>query len=78
MNHSSSSSHSSDEAERGEENFGVKNARGHRHKMDRVTFRIPKEKLEAIDALVEEDVYSTTSEALRDAVNELLLIEHGE
>ena len=62
-------------ADRTKEEGEHKKCRGHRKKMDRVTFRLPREKLDEMDGLVEEDEYRNMSEAMRTAVDTLLLAE---
>lgn len=49
----------------------------HEESMERVSFRIEPEKVEAIDGLVDEGEYHNQSVALREAID-LLLEEAGE
>lgn len=59
----------------GEETNTSKKCRGHEMKMDRVTFRLGKKKKEMISTLVEEDEFDNMSDALRTAVDTLLIPE---
>lgn len=46
--------------------------RARTERMERITFRVPKSQLEAIEALVESGVYPNRSEAIRHGVRDLL------
>lgn len=42
------------------------------NRMERITFRIPQHRLKQIETLVERDVYQNRSQAIRDAIGELI------